>query len=193
MDQEHPDVFVCFTFLKAKPRSHWDANANVFLKIIKTAEGERSQNFYLTIPTTVCLIFYWVLSPHNPLKINFQFSTADYVLCGHRNSKLQKALSLWPRAHQKPPLLTPQLFQNYRILAMTHTPTLFQSISLSLTGKLHRPSVEPEGQPIPGSYFSLPPDHVSSPLGERGAESQTWNAFQIEIVFITHTPTYSFL
>ena len=32
MDQEHPDVFVCFTFLKGKPRSYWDANANLFLK-----------------------------------------------------------------------------------------------------------------------------------------------------------------
>lgn len=50
MDQEHPDVFVCFTFLKAKPGSHWDAKANLFFKKSRQQKEKEARTYISQFP-----------------------------------------------------------------------------------------------------------------------------------------------
>lgn len=146
-------LFLLILKAKLKLKSHLDANVK-FCLIFKNHQDRRkkARNLYLAISKTVCLIFYSCY-PHNPLNLNFQFSIVDYVFCGQPITAYTSESPL-----PMTPLLTVQLLQNHRILAMTQTLAFFQSVSLILDSEdaVLSQKLNQYSQP----YFSLLPHNA---------------------------------
>lgn len=139
---------------------------------------------------TVYLTIFRALSSSQSSKkliFNFPWLITCYVV----NPQLLSCRKLSPmtQAHPKPHALTAQLLQNHRFLAMTHTLTCLQSIFFSLDRDVPQTQCWARNSTNRSAIFSSTTSSgVKSLLEERGAESQAWSAFQLEIIFITYTP-----